>query len=223
MARLSYPQAGEPRPEALPPAERTVGQLVAETIRCYGDRFLAALTLGIGPALLAVVIGHVSTREWVLFAPLVAAPILSASYVGACVIALRHTPPPARLVAAWVAGWVVLALAELLVFGLILPALAWLAAVGLVVPVLVVEERSWRAAFARAWQLARADYVHALGSLATLAVLVFLSQTVLVFLLRGAAGAAISVSYVLANVVLSPVMFLGAALLYVDQAARVKE
>jgi hypothetical protein len=220
---LSYPQAGEPRPEALPPAERTVGQLVAETIRLYGDRFALALLLGLGPALLAVVIGHVSVGEWVLFAPLVAAPILSASYVGACVIGLRHTPAAGRLVSAWAAGWIVLAVAELLVFGLILPALAWLAAVGLVVPVLVVEERSWRASFSRAWQLARADYVHALGSLATLAILVFLSQTVLAFLLRGAAGTAISVSYVLANIVLSPVMFLGAALLYTDQAARVKE
>src|ERR1035437_6991542 len=39
MARPTYPRASEPLPAALPPAERTVGQLVAESIRFYGDHF----------------------------------------------------------------------------------------------------------------------------------------------------------------------------------------
>ena len=38
-------------PPPLPPAERTVGQLVAETIRAYGDNFWRALPLGIPLAL----------------------------------------------------------------------------------------------------------------------------------------------------------------------------
>jgi len=33
-------------PPPLPPAERTVGQLVGETIRAYGDRFWPSLVLG---------------------------------------------------------------------------------------------------------------------------------------------------------------------------------
>jgi hypothetical protein len=90
------------------------------------------------------------------------------------------------------------------------------------VPVLVVEETPARRAFARAWTLARAGYVHALGSLATLAIVVFLTQTVLAFILRGAGGTAVSTAFVLAAVVISPLLFFGAALLYVDQAARVK-
>ena len=42
-------------PAPLPPAERTVGQLVAETIRAYGDNFWRALAArgadrGVDPA-----------------------------------------------------------------------------------------------------------------------------------------------------------------------------
>jgi hypothetical protein len=43
---------------------------------------------------------------------------------------------------------------------------------------------------------------------------------VLAFLLRGVGGAAIWVAYVLASMVISPLLFLGTALLYVDQSAR---
>ena len=223
MARLSYPQAGEPRPEALPPGERTVGQLVAETIRLYGERFKAGLLLGLGPAALALLIAHVSRAQWFVLAPTVAGTVLSACYTGACVLVLESRPPWRRLAVAWAFGWLVLLPVPFLVLGFILPALAWLAAVGLVVPVLVVEDTPPRAAFARAWQLARAGYVHALGSLATLGLLGILAQIVLVFLLRGVGGAAIQVAAVLANVVISPLLFIGAALLYTDQAARVKE
>jgi len=74
----------------------------------------------------------------------------------------------------------------------VLPALAWLSAFGLVVPVLVVEDLRPREALARAWTLARSDYVHVLGSLATLAIVVLLTQGMLAFLLRGSAGAAAS-------------------------------
>ena len=37
-------------PTALPPEERTVGQVVAETIRFYGAHFWRALPLGLPPA-----------------------------------------------------------------------------------------------------------------------------------------------------------------------------
>jgi hypothetical protein len=79
-----------------------------------------------------------------------------------------------------------------------------------------------RAALPRAWQLARADFVHAAGSLFTLAVVVILSQSVLVFILRGFGDADVSTALFLASVVLSPLLFVGTALLYVDQAARVE-
>jgi hypothetical protein len=103
----------------------------------------------------------------------------------------------------------------------VLPALAWLAFVGLVVPVIVIERVPLRAAFRRAIELSRADYVHALGSLATLALTYFITRLGLFFMLRGGSGAAERTAGFLADLVLSPVIFLGGALVYYDQAARV--
>jgi hypothetical protein len=222
MARPSYPRAGEPRPAALPPGERTVGQLVAESVRFYGENFVRCLVLGVPPALLAVVTANVSRRVGLILAPTVYGALLSVSLIGACVMVLERRPRAARLVTAGVVGWIVFAPVPFLVLAVVLPALMWLAAVGLVVPVLVGEDSSVRGSLRRAWQLARADYVHALGSLATLAIVVFLTQAMLVFILRGAGGAAIDVAVVLANIVISPLLFIGTALLYVDQRARVQ-
>jgi hypothetical protein len=222
MARPTYPRAGEPRPAALPPAERTVGQLVAESIRFYGEHFRRGLLLGIVPAVLVIVGAHASKVLVLLLAPTATAALISASYVGACVLVLGRRPSNRRLVVAWLVGWLVFIPVPFLVFAFILPALAWLAAFGLVVPVLVVEDVAPRAALARAWQLARADYVHILGSLATLAIVGLLTQTMLAFLLRGSGGIALSTAFFLANVVISPLLFVGSALLYVDQAARVE-
>ena len=146
MARLSYPAPGEPRPAALPPERRTVGQLVAESINAYGERFLPSLALGIGPALIAVVTVHVSHAVWLILAPTVVAAILSISFTGAAVLVLKRRPPWRRLAVAWGCGWLVLAPLPFLVLAFVLPGLAWLAAVGLVVPVLVVEDLAPRAA-----------------------------------------------------------------------------
>jgi hypothetical protein len=210
----------ELRPVALPPAERTVGQLVAESIRFYGERFKTALLLGLAPAALVVVFANVSRRTSLLLAPTLSAALLSATYVGACMLVLGARPPRPRLVVAWLVGWVVFAPVPFLVIAFVLPGVAWVAAVGLVVPALVVEEIPPRAALARAWRLARADYLHAFGSLLTLGLVVFLTQAVLAFVLRGFGGAAVSTAFVLASVVVSPLLFIGAALLYVDQSAR---
>jgi hypothetical protein len=74
----------------------------------------------------------------------------------------------------------------------------------------------------RGLDLARADYVHALGSLATLLLVVFLTQVLLTALLHGASKQSVHISAFLASLVLQPILFLGAALLYDDQAARVE-
>jgi hypothetical protein len=105
--------------------------------------------------------------------------------------------------------------------GFVLPAIAWLALVGLVVPVTVLEGLPARRSLSRALELARADYIHALGSLATLAITYFVSRLGLFFLLRGGSGAAERTAAFLADLVISPLLFLGGALLYFDQAARV--
>jgi hypothetical protein len=212
----------EAHPAALPPAERTVGQLVAESIRFYQQRFRPVLLLGVIPAALAVVTANVSRNVSLVLAPTVYGALLSIAYVAASVLVLERMPGTRRLAVAWLVGWAVFAPVPFLVVAFVLPALLWLAAVGLVVPVLVVEELPVQAAISRAWGLGRADFVHALGSLATLAIVVFLTQTVLAFVLRGAGGAAVSTAFFLANVVVSPLLFVGTAMLYLDQSARVK-
>lgn len=222
MARLTYPRAGEPRPAALPPAERTVGQLVAESIRIYGEHFKRALLLGVGPAVLVIVGTNVSRGVELVLAPTLSAALVSASYVGASVLVLERRPVNSRLVRAWLVGWLVFIPVPFLVVLFVLPGLVWLAAFGLAVPVVVVEDIAPRAAFGRALQLARAGFVHVLGSLATLAIVAILTQGMLVFLLRGTGNAALTTASFLAVVVVSPLLFIGAALLYVDQSARVE-
>jgi len=212
----------EPRPAALPPAERTIGQLVAESIRFYGDHFWSCLWLGIAPAVLTVTTANVSRRVAFILSPTLFAALLSVAYVYASVLVLGNRPPRKRLVVAWLAGWMAFAPVPFLVLAYIVPGVLWLTALALLVPVLVVESVSAREAVSRAWQLARADFVHQAGSLVTLGVVVLLTQGVLAFVLRSFGDAVIWVAYFLASVVVSPLLFIGAALLYIDQTARAK-
>jgi hypothetical protein len=212
----------ELRPVALPPAERTIGQLVAESIRFYGEHFWSSLALGLAPAVAAVVGANVSRRTALILSPTVFSALLSASFVYASVLVLGSRPTRRRLVEAWLAGWLALAPVGFLVLAYVLPGLVWLAALALLVPVLVAESQALRAAISRAWRLARGDVVHQIGSLLTFAIVVFLTQAVLAFILRGFGDAAEWVAYFLASVVVSPLLFIGTALLYIDQSARVE-
>jgi hypothetical protein len=212
------------RPVALPPAERTVGQLVAESVRFYGDHFWPSLALGVAPAAATAVTAHVSRHVALILLPTVFGAFLSGSLVAASALVLDRRPPRARLVEAWVVGWAVYAPVPFLVFyAYLLPGVLWTMALALLVPVLVGEEIGLRRAVPRALALARADWVHQAGSLITLVVVYVLADGVLAFTLRGFGEAAIWVAYFLASVVLSPLLFIGTALLYVDQAARIKE
>lgn len=210
----------ELRPVALPPAERTVGQLVAESVRFYGDHFWPSLRLGLAPAIAAVVGANLSRRTTLVVWPTAFAAVLSATFVYASVLVLGRRPSSKRLVVAWLAGWVAFAPVVFLVGAYILPGLAWIVAFALLVPVLVAEDVAAAAAVSRAWRLARADLVHQAGSLLTLGIVVFLTQAVLAFVLRDFGGTTEWVTYALASVVVSPLFVIGVALLYVDQAAR---
>jgi hypothetical protein len=148
--------------------------------------------------------------------------LLSASYAAASALAANMELTKASTLVAIAAGAVAFVPFPLLVLGFILPGIAWLAFVGLVVPVAVIERAGFRAAFGRATELARADCVHALGSLSTLVILYVLTRLVLVLLLRGSGDQTERVAIFLADLVISPLLFLGAALLYFDQKARVR-
>lgn len=72
----------------------------------------------------------------------------------------------------------------------------------------------------RGLELGRVDYVHALGSLAALVVVVGVGEETLWVLLHSMGDANARVALALADVVLSPLLYLGGAMLYGDQAAR---
>jgi hypothetical protein len=211
-----------PLPPPLPPETRTVGQLVAEAIRLYGRRFWLALPLGLSVAVLEQVLIEFEPELRLVLLATVGGALLSASYAAASALAADRRLTMRSALVATAAGTVAFVPFPLLVLGFVLPGVAWLAFVGLVVPVAVIERRGFRAAFRRAFELSRADYVHALGSLATLVILYVLTRLVLVLLLRGSGDQTERVAIFLADLVVSPVLFLGAALLYFDQEARVR-
>jgi hypothetical protein len=151
------------------------------------------------------------------FLPLLGAVLLSAAYVAAVALVADR---PVRLGPAFAAGLVVFLPFQFLLVLLVLPALAWLAAVGLAVPVLALEQRRFLDGFRRAFALARADVVHALGTLAALAIVVFVATAMMTFVLRDFGDQAVTAASFIAWAIVSPVFFLGAALLYYDQAAR---
>ena len=220
MARKGTRKA-EPLPPPLPPETRTVGQLVAETINLYRSRFWASLALGIGPA--AAGIGATLISGWwaLLFVLTFGVLLMTASYLRAVTIASeKPVERDALLVAAGV-GYFIFLPAPFLFSLFVLPAVAWLALFGLAVPAALLERRGFRASLRRGYELGRADYVHAIGSLATLVIVAFLTSTVLYFLLLGASQTAREIAAFLSLLVISPILFLGAALLYYDQAARV--
>jgi hypothetical protein len=208
-----------PLPEPLPPAERTVGQVVAEAIRLYSARWAPSLALGLPIALVdqASEGRSLTVQTLILWA---GTPLLTAAFVGAVVLAAPVAVPRRSLVTAYLCGLLVFAPVPVLVRLFVLPALAWLALFGMSVPAAALERLGLRAALARGRQLAAADYVHALGSLCALGIVYFVTRAMLFFLLRGQADAAERVAAFLGDLVVSPLLYLGAALVYFDQAAR---
>jgi hypothetical protein len=211
-----------PLPPPLPPAQRTVGQLVGEAIRAYGSQFWKALMLGI-PVVVANALVWKSPSGGQRLAVLPATALLvSLSYVAAVALVLGTPLWRKHTIVAYIVAVVVFVPVPLLVVFYILPALAWLALFGLAVPAALVENLDVRASLARGVRLARADYIHVLGGLATLALVVVISQYTLYFVLREYAENTRLVAAALAALVVSPLVFLGSALLYVDQEARLR-
>ena len=215
-----------PLPAPLPPERRTIGQVVAEAIRLYGARFWPSLALGIGPALFGVADRELEGAVRVVF-DVVLGPFVFAAAYGGAVALVRPIGRGRSVLVALAAGFVAflpICLARLFrdFPGIDLMAVAWLAFFCLAVPAALVERRGFVDALRRGVQLARADYIHVLGSLATLLITIFLTGLVLFFSLRALSDQALRVAALLALLVLAPIFMLGAAILYVDQEARVE-
>ncbi len=220
MARRHYPKSSGPLPPPLSPTTRTVGQLVAETLKLYGDNFFLALPLGLVVAVAdeASLGLEVDGRIAVL---LVAAPFLSAAYAAAAALASGKRPPRRTWLVAVSVGTLVFVPAAFLFPWFALAAVAVLAFLGNAVPAVMIESLSPVAALKRSFEVARADIVHALAGLATLVVMFGLARLAMGFVLRQQADTTLRAAIFLADTVLGPILFLGGALLFVDLAARV--
>jgi hypothetical protein len=193
-----------------------VGQLIAETIRAYGNNFWRALPLGLPLA----ITDQLSVRQHIPAQMLIfwiCTPLFVAAYLRACHLILDAG---VTVTAVAVATLVWLPFPALRAISLNLLGVAWLAFIGLAVPVAMVERLRFRDALERGRRLGTADYVHALGSLAALVVVVGIASSTLGELLNTQGDNSQRVAVFLSDLVLSPLLFLGGALLYVDQAAR---
>ena len=245
MARTARrrPRSQEPLPPPLPPQSRTIGQLVAETIGFYRHHFFQVLPLGLSVAALTqltVAFGHRPVRprgdpqSQAVHDPtsvlgggiettiLVGALLLTVSYIAAVVLVTGARPNRRSLLTGFGSGVLVFLPAPILAQLLVLPAVAYLAFVGWVVPVAVVEGLGFRQSFRRSIRLARVDYVHAAGGLATLVIVFYVTRLMLALLLRAGGESTERVAAGLSDIVLSPMLFVGSAILYLDQAARLE-
>jgi len=166
-----------PLPPPLPPAQRTVGQLVGEAIRAYGARFWRGLALGVPVVVANALVWQRSSDNLRLAVLPLTAVLVSISYVMA--IGLVNGVPirSRRGVVAYLVAVVIFLPVPLLVAVFILPGLAWLALMGLTIPAILVEGLGVRAALRRGLALARVDFVHVLGGLATLALAIVTDES----------------------------------------------
>jgi hypothetical protein len=220
MTRRARSSARE-LPPPLPPERRTVGQLVAESLRLYGSTFARALPLG----LVVASINQLTIGVDRVVAGLVlvaAAPAFTLAYAYATQLATGTRAPARAWAVALAAGVVVWIPVALLFPWFALAAVLLLALVGLCVPAAMVERTSFAGSLRRGLALGRVDYVHAAGSLATLVILFVLVRVGLALLLESQADNTVRVAIFLADAVIAPLLFLGGALLYVDQEARLR-
>jgi hypothetical protein len=145
-----------------------------------------------------------------------ATPLFVAAYLWACRLVLDAQPNRVAVGLA-VLIWLPFALRVFFVVG----GIARRAFGGLAVAAGVLTRlRGVRDALVRGRQLGTADYAHALGSLAALVVVVGVADLALSALLHSQSQNGERDALALADLILSPLLFLGGAMLYADQAAR---
>jgi len=208
-------------------------ELLAETVRLYGERIWAVAGIGIflaGSLLAASIIGHL------LILIVIVAPAFTVSYAVGVRVALGD--PAAE---AWAqAGLRAPVLAPLtiivsvpFVLGIVdvlilFFSVAWLAFVGLAIPVAMIERApeatSWFGrigyALTRSTDLVRVEFLHVLGVCAALVLIYALLGPLLAVLLTGFADNGSLAASLIANGVLGPFFFLGLSVLYFEQRAR---
>jgi hypothetical protein len=210
-----------------------LGELLAETVRLYGERIWPSL--GIGVFVAATLWVGLVTDSAVVFVVLFSLAFTAAWAAAARLVSgdrfgeawARLAPRVPVLIALTLVVSFPFTLGRLdpvlLLFGVF-----WLGLTGFAIPVAVLEKRPdggpWYAALTyalgRSVSLARAHYLHAVGIAAALVILYVLVGTLLVQALLGFAENGELASVLLAQVVLAPFFFIGLSVLYFEQRAR---
>jgi hypothetical protein len=214
--------------------ERPLGltELLAETVRLYGERFASAMGLGlvIGGAYLAslvipLVLGVLLVAIAIAGTYAAAARVAAGDGFGEAWAQVGLRFPLVLSLSVIVAVPFALALSQLF---LLIFAVAWLALTGFSLPVAVLERnpdaRGWFGqlsfALSRATYLARVEYLHAAGVVAALVIIEIVIGIPLAAALSGFAENGREVAAALTQVVLAPFLFLGLSVLYFEQKAR---
>jgi hypothetical protein len=188
----------------------------------YGRRFWPSFALGAPIGIFGALLPALHGETQRIVSLTVGVPLVTLSFVGASVIVAGRSVERGRLIRAFLVGVIVFLPIPVLILVYILPAIAWLALVGLAVPAAVIEGGGILESLKRGYRLGRADYVHSLGSMATLGITFYLSTRVMAVAINAGSGQAADIARPLAEGVLWPVVVLGSSLLYFDQAARLE-
>jgi hypothetical protein len=209
-----------------------LGELIAETIRIYGDRLRAAIGLGLiyagvllGAAIVHVALYYLVTAIMFAMASGVAVRLVAGDTFREAWAQVLVRFPVVLMLAAVVG--LPFALAGYLSVLFIIIAF-WLGLTAFAVPAAMVEQTRGSAgtfqtaayALERTIALARLDYLHATGMVAALLIVNFVFGILLANLLVGFADSGEIVALALVQVVLAPFFFLGLAVLYFEQRAR---
>lgn len=212
-----------------------LGDLFAETTLIYRERFWAAIGLG---AVVGIAFVPAAIIDVFVLRILLLAPAFTIAYAGATGLAvgdglrdalartLRHAPVLLVLTIAVSVPFAIGRLDPIILF----LSVFWLALTGFSIPVAVVEqdeegggllERPGRA-MRRSIDLAWAAYLHAAGVIAALVLVYIVAGNLLAIVLAGFADNTGFGALLLVQVVLAPFFFLGLAVLYFDQGARLR-
>jgi hypothetical protein len=198
-----------------------VGQAVAETVRLYGAHFLAALPVGVVLAIVnQVTIGR--SRAVVSLLLLLAAPLFTLAFAYATQLSAEGRTPTRSWLVALVVGTAIFVPAALAFPWFALASVLWLAFTGLSVPAAMLEGRSIVGSFRRGVELARAGYLHVAGTFVTLTAIFALTRWALALVLASQADNTTRTAIFLADAVVSPLLFLGGTIAYVDLEARLR-
>ncbi|MBW3593204.1 MAG: hypothetical protein KY396_05890 [Actinobacteria bacterium] len=208
----------------------SVGEVLAETTRLYGDRIRAVLAIGVfmmAAYVLATKIHPLAGIVVLLLAQTAALAVTTRMVAGDALdeaAAQAVLRAPVLLVLAFVVFLPFVVIAQFLL--LLLFAAAWLALAAFAIPVAMLEphegSRVTRLSrpLQRTIQLARVEYVHAVGVVAVMVMAYLLFGRLLEGVLMGFAGVSALSARALVQLVLAPFFFLGLAVLYFDQNAR---